>query len=36
MGGLFVVLWAWLYKNEISDWLSDAIAEGIRRSKKEK
>jgi hypothetical protein len=36
MGGLFVVLWAWLYKNEISDWLSDAVAEGIRRSKKEK
>lgn len=36
MGGLFVVLWAWLFKNEISDWLSDAVAEGIRRSKKEK
>jgi hypothetical protein len=35
MGGLFVVLWAWLFKNEISDWLSDAVAEGIRRSKKE-
>jgi hypothetical protein len=36
MGGLFVVLWAWLYKDEISNWLSDAVAEGIRRSKKEK
>jgi hypothetical protein len=36
MGGLFVVLWVWLFKNEISDWLSDAVAEGIRRSKKEK
>lgn len=36
MGGVFVVLWAWLYKDEISNWLSDAVAEGIRRSKKEK
>ena len=36
MGGLLVVFWAWLYKNEISNWLSDAVAEGIRRSKKEK
>ena len=36
MGGLFVVLWAWLFKNEISNWLSDAVAEGIRRGKKEK
>jgi hypothetical protein len=34
MGGVFVVLWAWLYKDEISNWLSDAVAEGIRRSKK--
>jgi hypothetical protein len=36
MGGLFVVLWAWLFKDEISNWLSDAVAEGIRRSKKDK
>jgi hypothetical protein len=36
MGGVFVVLWAWVYKDEISNWLSDAVAEGIRRSKKEK
>ena len=36
MGGVFVVLWAWVYKDEISNRLSDAVAEGIRRSKKEK
>jgi hypothetical protein len=36
MGGVFVVLWAWVYKDEISNWLSDAVAEGIRRSKREK
>ena len=36
MGGVFVVLWAWVYKDEISNWVSDAVAEGIRRSKKEK
>lgn len=35
MGGLFVVFVAWIYKNEISNWLSDAISEGIRRSKNE-
>jgi hypothetical protein len=32
MGGLFIVFVAWLYKSEISNWLSDAVAEGIRRS----
>jgi hypothetical protein len=36
MGGLFVVLVTWLYKDEISNWLSDAVAEGIRRSKEGK
>ena len=36
MGGVFVVLWAWVYKDEISNWLSDAVAEGIRRSKEGK
>lgn len=35
MGGIFVVLFAWVCKDEISNWLSDAISEGIRRSKKE-
>lgn len=33
MGGLFVVFVAWVCRNDISDWLSDAIAEGIKRSK---
>ena len=36
MGVVFVVLWACVYKDEISNWLSDAVAEGIRRSKREK
>ena len=33
MGGLFVVLVAYVYRHDISDWLSNAIAEGIKRSK---
>jgi hypothetical protein len=36
MGGLFVVFAAWILKDEISNWLSDAVAEGIRRSKEGK
>jgi hypothetical protein len=35
MGGLFVVFAAWVWKDEIGNWLSNAIAEGIRRSNKE-
>ncbi len=35
MGGLFVVLFAYLFKQEISEWLSNAIAEGIKRSRKD-
>lgn len=35
MGGLFVVLFAYLFKQEISEWLSNAISEGIKRSKKD-
>jgi hypothetical protein len=35
MGGLFIVLVTWVLKDEISNWLSDAVAEGIRRGKKE-
>lgn len=33
MGGLFVVFVAWVCRHDISDWLSNAIAEGIKRSK---
>lgn len=32
MGSLFIVFVTWLYKDEISSWVSNAIAEGIRRS----
>ncbi len=35
MGGIFVAFVTWVYKDEISNWLSNAIAEGIRRSNKE-
>ena len=36
MSGLVICFFVWVFKNEISSWISDAIAEGIRRSKKEK
>lgn len=32
MDALLIVLFAWVYKNEIDNWVSNAIAEGIRRS----
>lgn len=35
MGGIFVVLFAYLFRQEISEWLSNAVSEGIRRSKKD-
>lgn len=33
MSGLIIVLAAWLVKDELKEWVSSAIAEGIRRSK---
>ena len=36
MGGIFVVFVAWVFKNEISNWISNAVAEGIKRSEKGK
>lgn len=36
MGGIFVAFVAWVYKDEISNWISNAVAEGIRRSKEER
>lgn len=34
MGGLFVVFAAWICKDKISNWFSNAIAQGIRRSRR--
>jgi hypothetical protein len=35
MSGFIIVLVAWLTKDELKEWVSSAIAEGIRRSNKE-
>jgi len=33
MSGIFICLFAWVFKDELRKWVSAAIAEGIKRSK---
>jgi hypothetical protein len=33
MSGIFICLFAWVFKDEIRKWVSIAIAEGIKLSK---
>jgi len=33
MSGFVIILFAWVCNKEIKEWVSSAIAEGIKRSK---
>lgn len=35
MSGIFIVVAAWAFRDELRNWFAAAIAEGIKRSKED-